>query len=79
MNHNVGKIIKDIGRHQIEDDKLRMLIDKIKDKDLDDKLSQFYKVASNKLYRRQRGEWKLYIPDRVSNNLMRKYIKCTDI
>ena len=70
MNQHVGKIIRDIGRYQIEDDKLRILIDKIRNKDVDDKLSKFYKVASNKLYRRQRGEWKLYIPDSVSNNLI---------
>ena len=70
MNYNVGKIIKDIGRHQLDDDKLRIIIDKIKDKNLDHKLSKFYKYVSNKLYRRQRDEWKLYVPNNVSNNLI---------
>ena len=53
MNNNIGKIIKDIGRHQLEDDKLRIIIDKIKDKNLDHKLNKFYKYVNNKLYRRQ--------------------------
>ena len=70
MNHNVGKIIKDIGRHQLDGNKIRIIIDKIKDKNLDHRLSKFYKFVSNKLYRRQRDEWKLYIPNNVSNNLI---------
>ena len=70
MSQQIGKIIRDIGKYQNEDAKLGTLIDKIKNNDVDNKLSKFYKIVNNKLYRRQRGEWKIYIPDSVSKDLI---------
>ena len=37
---------------------------------VDKELSEFYKYVNGKLYRRRKNEWKLYIPDSVSENLI---------
>ena len=70
MKLEVRKLIKNIGKHQIEDNKLKTIINKIKEGSLDQNLNKFYKYVNNKLYRRQRNEWKLYVPNNISGDII---------
>ena len=70
MKLEVRKLIQNIGKHQIEDDKLKTIINKIKEGSLDPNLNKFYKYVNDKLYRRQRNEWKLYVPSNISGDII---------
>ena len=60
----------DIGKYQLEDTKLRTIIDKINEECLDKEISKFYRYVNEKLYRLRRREWKLYIPNSVSGEVI---------
>ena len=60
----------DIGKYQLKDTKLKTIIDKIKEKCLDKEISKFYRYVNEKLYRLRRREWKLYIPNSVSGEVI---------
>ena len=70
MNKNVSKIIKDIGKYQLEDTKLKTIIDKINEGCLDKEVGKFYRYVNEKLYRQCKKEWKLYIPNSVSGEII---------
>ena len=70
MDRKVSKIIMDIGKYQLEDTKLRTIIDKINEECLDKEVSKFYRYVNEKLYRLRRREWKLYIPNSVSGEVI---------
>ena len=61
MDKEVCRIIKDIGKYQLDDIKLKTIINKVNKGSLDKELSEFYKYVSGKLYRRRKNEWKLYL------------------
>ena len=78
MDKDVSRIIKDIGKYQLDDIKLKSIINKVNEGSLGKELSEFYKYVNGKLYRRRKNEWKLYIPDSVSGKLIVEIQKCTD-
>ena len=70
MDKEVGRIIRDIGKYQLNDYKLKTIINKISIGSVDKELSEFYKYVNGKLYRRRKNDWKLYVPDSVSVKLI---------
>ena len=70
MDRNVSKIIKNIGKYQLEDSKLKCIIEKIRDKCRDKDLCKFYNYINNRLYRKCKGKWKLYVPASVSSMII---------
>ena len=59
MNKDISKIIKNIGKYQLEDNKLRRIIDNLRNKCDNNDLCKFYKYSDDKLYRECKGRWKL--------------------
>lgn len=62
--------LKNIYRHQNNDEKLAKVIDTIKS-DKPSKINERYKIFNNKLYRKDRGRWKLMIPINLSRQIIK--------
>ena len=60
----------DIGKYQIQDTKLKNIVDKIREKCIDKELNKFYRFVDEKLYRLRRRGWKLYVPNSVSGEII---------
>ena len=76
MNHTIIKMSKEMNMmlknfetYQLEDKKLQQIM---KDLTTDDKneLCKFYKCSNDKLYRKSKGRWKLYVPESVTGRLI---------
>ena len=48
----------------------RQIIDKINEECLDKEVGKFYRYVNEKLYRLRKKEWKLYIPNSVSGEII---------
>ena len=70
MNKDVSQIIKNIGKYQLGDSKLRIIIDKLRSNCEEKDLCKFYKYSNEKLYRKCKDRWKLYIPTIISGTII---------
>ena len=71
MNKNVAAKLKTIHQLQLENNKFKQIINKIKEGG-DDQINQHFKVINNKLYRRWKDQWKLYIPEELRTELIQE-------
>ena len=69
MSKEMNKILKNFETYQLEDKKLQQIM---KDLTTDSKneLCKFYKCINDKLYRKGKGRWKLYVPESVTGRLI---------
>ena len=76
MNHTIIKMSKEMNMmlknfetYQSEDKKLQQIM---KDLTTDSKneLCKFYKCINDKLYRKGKGRWKLYVPESITGRLI---------
>ena len=71
MNKNVAAKLKTIHQLQPKNNQFKQIINTIKEGD-DDQINQHFKVINNKLYRRWKGQWKLYIPEELRTELIQE-------
>ena len=69
MNKDVCATIKDMGKHQEKDKKLERIISNLRNSD-DNNMCRFYKYVDDKLYRKSKGKWKLYVPASIRNGII---------
>ena len=71
MNKDITTKLRKIHLLQMENKKLGQLINRVKEGD-HHKLNQHFKVINNKLYRRWKTQWKLYIPKEIRKELIQE-------
>ena len=70
MNREVSKMLREINKYQINDEKLKCIIDRIENGDGESDLNKFYKYNNNKLYRKWKGRWRLYLLKGISDKVI---------
>lgn len=70
MNKDVSQMIKNIGKYQLGDSKLKIIIDKLRSNCEENDSCKFYKYRNDKLYRKCKGRWKLCIPTSISSTII---------
>jgi hypothetical protein len=72
INKNILKNIKDIGKIQQEDNKLKCIINSIQNK-ADLKLANKYQYVNNTLYRQDKRSWKVYVPKNLRDIIIKEF------
>ena len=69
MNKDVSSMIRDMGKFQKKDTKLGPIIDNLNSRNEND-MCRFYKYIDNKLYRKCKSKWKLYVPESIMGEII---------
>ena len=71
LNKNIANKLRNINQIQMTNEKLKEIVKKVQEGD-DDRMKLHYKVISNKLYRKWKNNWKLYIPKEFQIELIKE-------
>jgi hypothetical protein len=71
LSRELKRNLKVVGKTQLLDDKLTLIIKELSNNS-DNKKFDKYRWHNNKLYRQEKGNWRLVIPKYLSNNLIKE-------
>lgn len=71
INSYLKNDLRQIGALQLKEEKLKTIIDSIRSDD-NNKYNGMYKWYNNKLYRKERGSWRILLTDRVTMALIKE-------
>ena len=69
MDKIVSNMIRDLGKFQRKDKKLGLIMDNLNSRSNND-MCRFYNYVDDKLYRKCKGKWKLYVPASISGEII---------
>lgn len=71
MSPEILAKLRNISNIQMRDEKLKQIVLKIRE-NRENKLNQYYQIVNNKLYRKCKQQWKLYVPSDISKDLIKE-------
>lgn len=71
LNKDTSQKLKEVGRHQQQDEKLYGIINKLIN-NTDRKVLERYAWCNNRLYRMEKGVWKLMLPDALGQLMIKE-------